>query len=112
MRLCKLRCINAYVRGKKPIAGVGMTAFSVDPEAVRAAATQLEQARDSAPAPRWPGNVEFGHAALQATAGEFTSGTTEVWSNRIEELGEIVSRLRVSADSYEEADAAEVGFDG
>jgi hypothetical protein len=82
-----------------------MTTFSVDPTAVRAAATQLEDARCSVPAASWLNGTDFGHATLATAAADYTTHLSELWENRLEELDEIASRLRTSADAYEQADA-------
>jgi hypothetical protein len=81
-----------------------MTAFSVDPTAVRAAAVQLEDARGSVPAASWPSGTDFGHVALTTAAADYTARLSGLWANRLEELDEIASRLRASAAAYEQAD--------
>jgi hypothetical protein len=82
-----------------------MTTFSVDPAAVRAAGTQLEDARGSVPTASWPEGTDFGHAGLATAATDYTARLSGLWVNRLEELDEIASRLRTSADAYEQADA-------
>lgn len=84
--------------------GVVMSTFSVEPEALRAAAEQLRGAMQAERAPEWPALPDFGEQVLQDAARAFARNVIPVWATRMEEFEEVVERLRASADAYEQAD--------
>jgi hypothetical protein len=87
-----------------------MVAYTVDPEALRASAKQVQSIRDAAVIPAWGPAGDMGHAALNDAVGAFTAEVSESWTARTDELDAVASRLRISAELYQRADIESVPF--
>lgn len=85
-----------------------MVAYTVEPEALRATAGQVQSASDRATAPLWPADGDLGHAGLADAANALTAKSSSSWAARSEELDAIAQRLRSSAEIYERADIESV----
>ncbi|MFJ4159357.1 hypothetical protein [Microbacterium testaceum] len=78
--------------------------FSVDPEALRATAAQLDRVRDSAGAFVETCPAELGHADLAQATSRLAIDMADSWKDATEDLTNLSERLRQSADLYERTD--------
>ncbi|MFG6502500.1 hypothetical protein [Microbacterium sp. P05] len=85
-----------------------MVAYSVDAETLRSTADKMQGVRDGATKADDPEGGDWGNAALAQATSALTAKMNETWAARTEELDEIVSRLRSTADLYERADRESV----
>jgi replicative DNA helicase len=81
-----------------------MVRFAVDPDALDAAADAVTEIRADAGHLSAEATADVGHAALSSVVSQFMSAASDSWRSRVQELEEISSRLRASAEVYQRAD--------
>ncbi|MEZ3158110.1 type VII secretion target [Microbacterium sp. BWR-S6Y] len=81
-----------------------MTVFAADPESLRSSAKLYEGIRDDAGSFTESCASDLGHDAITAGLSEVAGMVGTAWSQQAAALEEIASRLRTSADLYEQAD--------
>ena len=84
--------------------GALVSRFSVDPEALRTTAAQLDRVRDSAGAFVETCPAELGHADLAQATSRLAIDMAGSWRDATEDLTNLAERLRQSADLYERTD--------
>lgn len=81
-----------------------MSAYTVDPDALRAASTSVEQLADSVAAAPTGSCVDAGHDALASAISEFEQQTSSSWSARRQTTVAVAQGLRRTATIFESAD--------
>lgn len=79
--------------------------LSVDPEAVRAAASRLRDVADEARGAQRPqAEADVGNAGLTAAITAFASQVGAAWSDRVDEMDELARRVESSASVFEDSE--------
>ncbi len=83
-----------------------MSAFSVDPESLEAAATAARKMADAAtPTTGVEHPSDVGHDGLADAIRHFATEVDQAWKARVDDLHAIPTTLADSASTYENADA-------
>jgi hypothetical protein len=81
-----------------------MSAYTVDPDALRAASASVEQLADSVAAASTGSCVDVGHDALASAISEFEQQTSLSWSTRRQTTVAVAQGLKRTAKIFESAD--------
>ena len=85
-----------------------MVSFSVDPEALDSAADKVQAIADETTSSQVSTEPDWGNGELASAAAEHREAFNASWSEQLEQVEDVASRLRTTADAYEEADRESV----